>query len=133
MNAPSAVSTGASSEAALTHVNEGPTTTSGNAKLPAPALDEAVGSEDESAHAGIGIVAALGRLGPGAVVSEEALAKMYNRCRATIKRAVIRGELPRPARMMGELVWTAGALVRHLESRLEHEAKEARRLQNLRA
>ena len=48
---------------------------------------------------------------------------MGRACRETIKRAVERGELPRPVRLMGKNTWTAGAIVRHLEARLEAEAR----------
>ncbi len=75
-----------------------------------------------------GIVAELGELGVGAIITEEALAKMFGRHRVSIKRAVERGELPHPTRLLGGPVWTAGVLVRHIEKRLEAAAKEAEKL-----
>ena len=75
-----------------------------------------------------GIVEALGELGPGAWITEAGLARLLGKCTASIKAAVERGELPRPAKLMGKNTWTAGALVRHLEARLEHEARKFARL-----
>ena len=74
-----------------------------------------------------GIVKELGELGPGAVITEAALARMLRRHQVTIKRAVQRGELPPAVRLLGGPVWTAGAIVAHLERRLAAAAKEAER------
>lgn len=71
-----------------------------------------------------GIVRELGELGPGAVIFEDGLASLLNRHPASIKRAVERGELPRPARLLGKPAWTAGAIIKHLETRQENAAKE---------
>lgn len=72
-----------------------------------------------------GIVSELGKLGPGAVISEQALAQLFHRHPVSIKRAVARGELPPPTRLLGGPVWTAGAIIQHLEKRLQTAAKEA--------
>ena len=48
-----------------------------------------------------GVIAELGKLGAGAVVTEEGVAQLFNRCTVSVKRAVIRGEL---AASMG--AWT---------------------------
>ena len=60
---------------------------------------------------------------------------MFGRHPASIKRAVARGELPAPARLLGGNSWTAGAIVRHIERRMDEAAKEnertARRLDAL--
>ncbi|MBI2505056.1 MAG: hypothetical protein HYW07_17700 [Candidatus Latescibacteria bacterium] len=74
-----------------------------------------------------GIIALLGELKPGAVLFEEGLARLFDRHPASIKRAVQRGELPPPCRLFGGNAWTAGALVRHIEKRLEQAAKESER------
>ena len=71
-----------------------------------------------------GIIATLGELKPGAVITEEGVAFLFKRHVTSIKRAVQRGELPPPCRMFGGNVWTAGALVRHIEDRLQQAAKE---------
>ena len=40
-----------------------------------------------------GVIAELGKLGTGAVVTEEGVAQLFNRCTVSVKRAVTRGEL----------------------------------------
>ena len=72
----------------------------------------------------MGIVSELGRLGPGSIITETALAKLLGRHPISIKRAVGRGELPQPIRLMGKPVWTAEAILKHLEKRLADAAKE---------
>ncbi|MCY3018631.1 MAG: hypothetical protein NTW87_06325 [Planctomycetota bacterium] len=83
-----------------------------------------------------GVFATIGALPAGAIVTEDALAKLFDRHPASIKRAVARGELPAPARLLGGNAWTAGAIVRHVERRMEAAAKElestARRVEALR-
>ena len=46
---------------------------------------------------------------------------------ASVKRAVQRGELPPPCRLFGGNAWTAGAIVQHIEKRLDQAAQEAKR------
>ena len=72
-----------------------------------------------------GIIAALGELKPGAIITEEGAAHLFGRHVVSVKRAVQRGELPPPCRLFGVNAWTVGALVRHIETRLEEAAKEA--------
>jgi hypothetical protein len=72
-----------------------------------------------------GIVRELGDLPPGAIVEEEALARMFGRHAVSVKRAVERGELPPPVRMFGKPCWTAGAVLAHVEARLEAAKREA--------
>lgn len=72
-----------------------------------------------------GVCVELGALGSGAIITEDWLAaRMGKGCRETIRRAVERGELPPPVRIMGKSTWTAGAIVRHIEKRLELAAQE---------
>src|ERR1043165_5685322 len=66
-----------------------------------------------------GVMPYLGSLPAGAFISEQGLAALLKKHPASIKHAVERGELPRPVRLMGKGTWTAGAIVRHMESRLE--------------
>lgn len=80
-------------------------------------------------RADVGVVRELGELPPHTVVSEEALAKMFRRHRASIKRAVERGELPPSVRLFGEPVWTVQSLRDHMNRRLEAAKKEAEQLQ----
>lgn len=71
-----------------------------------------------------GVIAELGKLGAGAVVTEQGLAGLFNRHESSVKRAVQRGELPPPVRMFGQNIWTAGVLVKHIEERLARAAKD---------
>ncbi len=75
-----------------------------------------------------GVIAVLGELKPGAVITEEGIAAMFRRHVASVKRAVQRGELPHPCRLFGQNAWTAGALVSHIETRLEEAASRATEL-----
>jgi hypothetical protein len=80
----------------------------------------------QSVHSGMqGVITELGELGPGAIITESGLARMMNRHPKSIKRAVSRGELPKPCRLMGQPVWTADSIIRHIEKRLEDAAKDA--------
>ena len=76
-----------------------------------------------------GIITELGDLPADAVVSEQALAKIFDRHRVSIKRAVERGELPPSVRLFGEPIWTVKALREHLTRRLEQAKKESEQLQ----
>ncbi len=75
-----------------------------------------------------GVIAILGELKPGAILTEAGLARLFSRHASSVKRAVRRGELPPPCRLFGSNAWTAGALVQHIEQRLEAAAKEASRM-----
>jgi len=66
-----------------------------------------------------GIVTDFQKLGPNAIISEEALAEMFSRCGTSIKRAIERNELPPSVRLLGKPCWTIGSLVAHIELRLE--------------
>jgi len=78
---------------------------------------------------GVGVYRDLGSLPANTVVSEDGLAGILGkRCRESIKRAVERGELPRPVKVMGQNCWTVGAIVKHLEERLETEGRKMARL-----
>ena len=72
-----------------------------------------------------GIIALLGELGPGAIITEGGFACLFKRHPASIKRAVQRGELPPPTRLLGSSAWTVGVVVRHIEKRLDQAAKDA--------
>jgi len=76
-----------------------------------------------------GVIAALGDLGPGAIITEEGVRHLFHRHASSVKRAVQRGELPPPMRLFGQQTWTAGAIVRHIESRLEQAAKKKGQLE----
>jgi len=72
-----------------------------------------------------GIVKTLGELPPGAILEEEAVARIFGRHSVSVKRAVERGELPPPVRLFGKPSWTAGAILAHLNARLEAAKREA--------
>jgi hypothetical protein len=74
------------------------------------------------------VIERLALLPGGAIVTEAGLAGLFNRCTASVKAAIDRGELPRPVRVFGKPCWTAGSIIRHLESRLEHEAHKFAKL-----
>ena len=75
-----------------------------------------------------GIIALLGELKPGAILTEAGVARLFSRHVASVKRAVQRGELPPPCRLFGTNAWTAGALVQHIEKRLEDAAQQKVRM-----
>ena len=77
----------------------------------------------------IGVIKDLAELPHGAIISEEALAKMFMRHQVSIKRAVERKELPPSVRLFGEPIWTAGTLIAHLEKRLKTAADEQTKLE----
>jgi|GEM_PF-4840992 len=75
----------------------------------------------------VGVYAEIGRLPPDTPITEEGLAKLFGKCRDSIKSAVDREELPRPARIMGKPTWTVRAIIRHIEMMLESEARKSRK------
>ena len=77
-----------------------------------------------------GVCAELGQLGEGAIVTEHGLAEIFGKHPVSVKRAVERGELPPPTRLMGKPVWTIGAIRRHIEERLEAEARGRRQMED---
>ena len=72
-----------------------------------------------------GVIRVLGELGPGAVVTEGGMARLFQRHPASVRRAVRRGELPPPMRLFGSVAWTVGSLTRFFEARLAEAEKEA--------
>lgn len=70
------------------------------------------------------IVDELAALPENALIPEKALAKIFSCSTTTIKRAVDRGELPKPVRMFGKPSWTAGGILRHVNARLETAQKQ---------
>ncbi len=71
-----------------------------------------------------GIIRNLGDLPAGAIINEEALAELFDRCQVSIKRAIRRGELPPPVKLLGMPVWTVERILTHLNSRLDVAQKE---------
>ncbi|MEE2658306.1 MAG: hypothetical protein VX733_07365 [Candidatus Latescibacterota bacterium] len=83
------------------------------------------GAKGKAAELDSGVIAELGNLGAGAVVTEAGLARMFHRHPASIKRAVTRRELPAPCRLLGQNVWTVGTIRDHIEQRMEDAARES--------
>ena len=76
-----------------------------------------------------GVIRELGDLPGDAIISEAAIAKIFDRHRVSIKRAVERGELPPSIRLFGEPVWTVKALREHFTKRLDQAREESEQLQ----
>ena len=75
-----------------------------------------------------GVFATFGALPPATLLTEDGLARLLGReCRESIKRAVERGELPLPVRLMGKPTWTAGTIVRFIEERLQEQSRNIAR------
>lgn len=74
-----------------------------------------------------GIIAVLGELKPGTVITEEGMAHLFHRHVVSVKRAVQRGELPPPCTLFGSRVWVVDVILTHIRKRLEQAAKEAER------
>ena len=96
-------------------------------------LDESVfTAEEQAATAGEdedGFYFGLASLPPKTLVTEDGLAKLLGKgCRETIKRAVERGELPRPIRLMGKNTWTVDVIIHHIEDQLAAEARKFARV-----
>ena len=74
-----------------------------------------------------GVIRELGDWGGGTIITETGLAKLLHRHPTSIKRAVLRGELPPPARWFGQNTWTLRSLLDHLEGLLcaARKAREA--------
>lgn len=83
----------------------------------------------ESKEISLGIIRELGDLPAETVITEQGLAKIFDRHRVSIKRAVERRELPPGVRLFGEPVWTIKALREHLAKRLDAAKKETEQLQ----
>jgi len=71
------------------------------------------------------IISSLAELNENAIIPEKALADIFSCSTITIKRAVDRGELPQPIRMFAKPSWTAGNILRHVNTRLEEAQREA--------
>ncbi|MFH1743385.1 MAG: hypothetical protein ABIH23_30635 [bacterium] len=85
--------------------------------------DEVVGNPDPLP----GVWRELGDLPEGAVVTEVGLARIFQRHPTSIRRAVRRKELPPPTKLLGGPIWTVGAILAHIEQRLEVARKESER------
>lgn len=71
------------------------------------------------------VISELGELKPHSLITKAGLAAMFNRCEKSIERAVGRGELPPPVRLMGKSRWTVDALRKHMSARLDEARRKA--------
>jgi hypothetical protein len=101
----------------------------GSAVTPQVVNAEVAGKLQQAVPELPGVCAIIGALSPGTLVNEQALAKILNRTPRTIRRAVQRGELPPPIPLAGNSTWTVGAVLQHLNKRLEVAARKQERHQ----
>src|SRR4029450_5744974 len=73
----------------------------------------------------VAFLTALSALPSETLISESQLAQMAGRHVTSIKRAIQRGELPPPVPLLGENVWTVGAIRAHIGARLGAERRAA--------
>lgn len=74
-----------------------------------------------------GLITDLGCLPPGTVIEQGELARVFHRHPTSIQRAIERGEIPPPVKLLGKPRWTVGFLLAHLEGRLEAENEKAKK------
>ena len=75
------------------------------------------------------IVEELAASPPGTIIFEQGLAAMFHRHPSALRRAVARGELPPPVRMLGRRAWTTDAIVTHMRERQEEAARQQAAMQ----
>jgi predicted DNA-binding transcriptional regulator AlpA len=80
-------------------------------------MNEHIEDQNEDDGAGLPIVR-LDELGENTIIDEANLAKLFGKCRKSIKRSVTRGELPPPMRFFGKRTWLSGQLSAHIRERL---------------
>jgi hypothetical protein len=101
--------------------------TQGQGQIPGPGASESAKETAavEETDGLPGVVRELGEYPPGTLITEGGLAKLLHRHPVSIRRAVLRGELPPGCRMLNATCWTVGAILAHIEARLA-EARKAR-------
>ncbi len=67
----------------------------------------------------------LATLPSGTLLDERALARCLQVSPRTLRRMVVRGELPPGIRLGGRTVWIAGRVLEHLNARAERIARQA--------
>jgi hypothetical protein len=72
-----------------------------------------------------GVLTSLADLPEKALLDETAMAQAFNVCAKTVRRMVMRHELPPPIRVSGRSMWFAGRVLNYLESLAEATEKEA--------
>jgi predicted DNA-binding transcriptional regulator AlpA len=86
------------------------------------------GAQEAEGIDGAAVVDALGCMPEGAILTERSVCSIFGRSRWSVRRAIQRGELPPPTRLFGKAVWTAGAVIRHIEAGMDEAARDAAQL-----
>ena len=88
-----------------------------------------VNEKSEGAEESTGLpIARLDALGMNTIIDETEVAKLFGRCRKSIKRSVARGELPPPVRTFGQDTWLVACIAEHMKERLAAAARDTARL-----
>ena len=72
-----------------------------------------------------GVFDILGKLGPCTWITVPGLAEILGKDRTTVTRAVDKGQLPIPVKLLSDSGWTLRVLIAHIEQRLVDAASEA--------
>lgn len=72
-----------------------------------------------------GVFAVLGRLGPSTVITLPGLAEILGKHPSSVQRAVDKGQLPEPVKLLSSPIWTHRVLICHIEDRLAAVAEQA--------
>jgi len=86
-----------------------------------------IASGRDGTGAGRGGVICLAKLDPDAILDEPALAGALGVCVRTLRRMVVRHELPPPFKAAGRSRWFAGKVLDHFKQAAERKEKEAER------
>ena len=73
-------------------------------------------------------VVRLDELGLNTIIDETEVARIFGRCRKSVKRSVNRGELPPPVKTFKQDTWLVGSIVAHMRARMDSAAKDKARL-----
>jgi hypothetical protein len=72
-----------------------------------------------------GVYAALGKLGPNTVITLPGLAEILGKDPSSVRRAIDKGQLPEPVKLLSSPIWTLRVLICHIENRLATAAELA--------
>jgi len=100
------------------NVNEKSENATNGATTPDTGADEATGLP----------LARLDALGMNTIIDESEVARLFGRCRKSVKRSVARGELPPPVRTFGQDTWLVACIAEHMRARLAAATRDAERL-----
>ena len=76
---------------------------------------------------GAGIISALAEFPKETLLDESAMGHAFNVCARTIRRMVVRYELPPPIPVAGKSMWIAGRVLAWLEANAERAEKDVMR------